>query len=278
MPKFIDLTEKRFGRLVVLSLYGRTTGRKRLVWLCQCDCGNISKVHGSNLQSGISSSCGCYKRERDSEANRTHGMSKTIEYTIWRSMHSRCYNKNSSSHKNYGGRGITVCPSWHNFLTFFQDMGKRPSQHHTIERIDNNGIYSPENCQWLLRSQQNNNTRRTIYISHNGVTQKLFDWAREHEINPARIRQRLRYGYSFADSIKPKLPQRIKKYGKHNRLITINGETKCLSQWIKCFGISRATVKTRLKLGWNVITALTTPPRQTASHKHAVRIVLDNYS
>lgn len=262
MPKFIDITGKRFGKLVVLSLYGRGTKRKRLIWLCKCDCGNTTKVEGSNLKSGTSSSCGCYKKERGREANTTHGMSKTVEYRIWMGIHKRCYDKNDAAYKNYGGRGIAVCQSWHKFVAFFQDMGKRPSNHHSIERIDNNESYRPENCEWALRSQQNSNTRKTIYIIHHGVTHKLIDWCIDNNMNAARIRQRLRYGYSFEDSIKEKLPRKVRKYSAKNHLITIDGETKCLNEWIAHFNISRGTVKQRLKNGWNDVSALITPPRK----------------
>ena len=159
MSKTIDLIGRRFGRLVVvLRAESSTSGKAR--WKCQCDCGGVSYVASRSLRAGVTKSCGCLRRETSADNNRTHGMSRQLAYGVWNGMLQRCRNKNNQAYDRYGRRGIDVCSSWESFATFFQDMGPAPPGT-SIDRIDNNQGYRPDNCRWATVTEQNRNHRNT---------------------------------------------------------------------------------------------------------------------
>jgi hypothetical protein len=160
MPPLKDLTGMRFGRLVVNSYAGKDKHRESL-WLCTCDCGKVVTVISCNLRTGNTTSCGCYGRQRKSEANITHGLTGTRLHRIWRAMNTRCYNENFFAYKYYGGRGITICDEWRKDFKAFHDwaMGHGYSDALTIDRIDNNKGYFPDNCRWVTMAEQNKNKR-----------------------------------------------------------------------------------------------------------------------
>lgn len=166
-----------FSRVTVLDGAG-SDARGSALWKCRCECGKVWVVKGASLRSGAIKSCGCLRRERHAARIRKHGMWNTPEFWTWNSMLDRCRNPRHKQYKDYGGRGITVCDEWRHFINFFADMGRRPTSKHTLDRINNNGNYEPNNCRWATRQQQNNNTRRCIMVTIRGETHSIADWAR----------------------------------------------------------------------------------------------------
>lgn len=164
IAKHKDLTGKQFGLLTVIERAGRNKHRRAL-WLCKCKCGNNKVITGAGLTRGNTNSCGCSSRNLASEKITTHGnagkgKNRSTEYHTWSNMIQRCGNSNSKYYDIYGGRGISVCERWSNsFEDFLEDMGKKPSLKHSIDRIDVNGNYEPNNCKWSTQIEQMRNIR-----------------------------------------------------------------------------------------------------------------------
>ena len=196
-----DLTGQRFGRLVVIEL-DRITSRKTY-WKCKCDCGNEKTIRGDCL--GIVKSCGCLKREQDIKnlgILNNHNLTNHPVYSIWNAMINRCRNSNNSHYKDYGGRGIKVCEEWkslENFAKWSEESGFKKGL--SIERIDVNGNYCPENCAWIPFEKQAINKRNTVMFTIENVTKPLVEWAREYGISPKLAWQRHHNGYSDPSDI-----------------------------------------------------------------------------
>lgn len=205
---FIDLEGQRFERLLVLGYVGRSPSGHSL-WQCLCDCGNEITSPMGNLRNGHTQSCGCLSTERIGNLNKTHGLRKTRVYRSWANMKDRCSNPNSTFFEHYGGRGIKVCERWEKFENFLADMGEPPTDKHTIDRIDNNGNYEPENCQWILMKEQSRNRRSNRRFTINGETKILKDWAKEFHIDYKIVHDRInRYGWDIHKALTT--PSRIK--------------------------------------------------------------------
>ena len=196
MPRHIDLTGLRFGKLVVLR---RAENRKgRVCWECECECGRKLVTRGDNLTSGRTQSCGCYNRARSSSAHTRHGESDTRIYNIWRKMKSRCATKIGRTFKDYGGRGITVCQEWLDSFEAFRDWALENGYRDdlTIDRKDVNGPYSPENCRWATQKEQTNNRRCTATLSYMGETRTIKEWSELTGINYQTLLWRKKQNWS----------------------------------------------------------------------------------
>lgn len=163
-----------FGRLVALNL--AYTGKRGKVWNCRCSCGVELEVLAYSLKSGKTKSCGCLRKEMGGTKNKSHGLSGTPTYLSWIAMRARCLNPLHDQYKDYGGRGITIDPSWDSFEQFLKDMGPRP-EGKTLDRIDNDGPYSAINCRWATRAEQARNSSQTTLYIFQGEEKCLADWA-----------------------------------------------------------------------------------------------------
>jgi hypothetical protein len=191
-----DLTGMIFGRYTVLE----RLNVKESKWLCKCSCGNIREVYQANLVRNHSQSCGCLSVERISKLNLSHGLAQSPEYKVWRTMKARCYSPNNLKFKNYGGRGITICPEWLNsFAQFISDMGRRPSEKHSIDRIDVNGNYEPDNCKWSTPIEQGRNKRNTHYLDTEWGLISIAEASEKSGVKIGTIHRRIKYGFSGND-------------------------------------------------------------------------------
>lgn len=200
-----DISNHRFGRLIAKRVeYVDSNGHA--YWLCVCDCGGQKTVRASHLHTGNVTSCGCAK------GRKTHGERHGRIYTIWANMKQRCNNRNARQYQDYGGRGITVCDEWDTSYEAFRDWAKENGYRDdlTIDRINNDGPYTPENCRWATPRDQSNNTRRNRYLTHNGETHSVSEWARILGINQGTLRKRL---YKYKWSTEDALGKEVKKNG-----------------------------------------------------------------
>lgn len=183
----------RYGHWTIIY---RCSDRNKV--FCKCDCGTERALYIHKLQQGKTTRCSkCTPRLHSV----SHGMSGTRLYGIYRGIMRRCYNKTDAAYPDYGGRGIVVSDEWRNdFLRFASDMGERPSGA-TVERIDNDGPYSADNCKWATRKEQCNNTRRNINLTWNGRTQTVAQWCDELGVSQVMILKRLKRGWSAADAL-----------------------------------------------------------------------------
>lgn len=203
MPKALELLNKKFNRLQVVSKASPLNGS--VMWNCLCDCGNSIVARGANLVNNTTKSCGCLKNEMLAKAGESSRYQKTLDvyrqgkiipsYYIWHSMMTRCYEPKYKKFHDYGGRGITVCDRWHEYKNFLADMGE-PPEGLTIERTDNNGNYSPENCKWATDTEQGRNKRNNRLLTYKGETKCVTAWAEELDVNPKTLYTRVYLGWT----------------------------------------------------------------------------------
>ncbi len=191
----------KYGRLTIVEEVGPRilSGKPCRQFLCKCECGTSKVVMLKDIRSGLIKACGCLARV----ANLSHGMSGTLVHGIWASMIQRCYNPKVKAHATYGARGITVCQRWRDsFATFLDDMGERPSLQHSIDRIDTDGNYCPENCRWATMKQQGRNRRNNRMITHKGETLCLSEWAERAGLSLNALKCRLDVcGYTVEEAL-----------------------------------------------------------------------------
>lgn len=178
----------KYNKLTIIRYIGRNKQRKAIVE-CLCECGNkVSKLL-TNVKSGHGKSCGCIQSNKRQYIH-------TSEYNAWQAMKARCSNPNVKFFYHYGGRGITVCDRWLLFDNFIADMGPRPTAKHSLDRIDNNGNYSKENCRWATRHQQQSNRRNSKLLTYEGITMTEIQWCRKLNLKGNRaITRRLKAGW-----------------------------------------------------------------------------------
>lgn len=196
LPK-LNLTGVAFGRLSVLEFAGREVKHRKPYWLCRCECGRTLMCSSGNLLSKCCTSCGCLRREMLSVRATTHGMRHSSEYEIWSGMIKRCHNKNSTGFCQYGAKGIEVCERWRtSFENFLTDMGLRPSPGHSVDRVNTNCGYYPENCRWATHIQQANNKRNNVMLISDGVTKTIAEWARHLGVSTQTLHTRHKAGWT----------------------------------------------------------------------------------
>lgn len=192
-----EFVPETYGRLTAIGpAFLLAKGKlKRLAYqACQCDCGCLGVYSVSDMQRASCTSCGCLSRERAATINKTHGRTGTAEYKAWKNMNSRCYNPKNCRYSRYGGRGIAVCDRWKKFSNFLVDMGMKPSQTHSLDRINLNGDYEPGNCRWATRLEQMNNTKRNHLVIIGDKTDTLANWCRFYGVPYKVANYRLRIG------------------------------------------------------------------------------------
>ena len=210
MPKFIDLTDKRYNKFIVIKFH--EFRNLKTFWMCKCDCGKEISVRADSLKEGKIKSCGCWSFEKErynpsfvlKEIYNIKEASESREYKTWKNIKERCYNKKCKHYHSYGGRDIKVCDKWiENFQAFYEDMGLKPKGK-SLDRIDNNGDYSPENCRWATPKEQCNNKRFNVHLTINGETKTITEWSRITGVIFATILTRHRRGLSPEECISTK--------------------------------------------------------------------------
>jgi hypothetical protein len=205
-----NLNDQKFGQLAPVKFI--ETRKGIAYWLCKCDCGNEVIKAAKLLKNGHTTTCG------DLNAHpRKHGKSNTRLFSIWQDMKNRCKNPNIKNYKNYGERGIRVCDEWINSFEMFWNwaVNNGYQQNLTIDRINSNGNYNPENCRWADDITQSNNKRVCNYITINGVTKTATEWGRENGISGKLVMQRMKAGWPQDELFSPVTPTRRKHKRRH---------------------------------------------------------------
>ena len=232
---------EKFGRWTVIE-ETTMTGRYVRRFRCKCDCGTEKVVRMSKLRYGQSRSCGCLSREmciamRKSEA--THGLSGHHLHSVWNGMKQRCLNPHNPAYVNYGGRGISVCDEWMEFVPFYEwavrDGYKRDL---TLERKGNNKGYSPDNCTWATRQEQGNNTRQNVKVEYRAVTKTLTQWAHIVGMTPATLFYRVHRGWPTDKAFFTK--------PHYDTQVTIKGVTHTVAAWARLTGMNTSTLYMRI--------------------------------
>ena len=198
-----DISGESFGRLTAIAI---VENRNHVYhWLCICECGSDVVVRTASLVSGNTKSCGCLSLDVSRNRFLSHGLSDTREYNAWKSMQARCNSQGNASYSRYGGRGISVCERWESLENFILDMGKHPGEGYSIDRIDNDGDYTPENCRWATRKEQTRNMKTNRMLKLGSETLCVAEWADRIGVYPNLIHNRLQLGWSDEKALTEKV-------------------------------------------------------------------------
>lgn len=210
MKIFKDLTGLKFGKLTVIGLdhkEKRKTRGYRIFWRCICDCGNECIVNGDSLKYNRQNSCGCLHIEAAVQRRKTYELRNTSAYRIWNGIKYRCFNKNCLQYPYYGGRGITMFFAWiDDFQVFYDYVSKLPhfgEQGYSLDRIDNNGNYEPNNIRWATRTTQSRNRRSNVTVEYNGKKITLAEASEITGVKPFTLHSRIKRGLTGEDLFKP---------------------------------------------------------------------------
>lgn len=273
MPKSLrDLTGTVVGYVTVERFAGYLTERPRKYraqWYCLCGaCGrHFTTDHCTIVANGVQS-CGCMKPALASTKLTTHGEAsrRTPEYRTWNAMKTRCFNERDKDFVRYGAKGITVCDRWlgeNGFEAFLSDMGRRPSARHSIDRFPNQGgNYEPGNCRWATSEEQARNRRDNRLLSHNGKTEPVSQWSDDTSLPQAVITGRLKRGWTVAQALDTSYrPGQRQSRPEDDRLLSVGGVTRTLTEWGRATGIDRTTLAARLDRGWSADDVVGKPVR-----------------
>lgn len=246
MTKQKNLIGKRFGKLTVIAKGEPINqhGTNLSTWICQCDCGVIKTIRQHNLLAGGSKSCGCGQMGGKYHIHNLHNSSKTRLYGIWQGIKQRCFNPKNKNYHNYGGRGITICEQWKDNFVCFQQwaLSSGYEDNLTIDRIEVNGNYEPNNCRWLTRGEQQNNKRDTHRFNINGEILTIRDVSERYNIDLELIRHRISAGYTIEEILANETKNKPS-------IVTYKGETHHIKEWSKIIGISESTIYSRIYRG-----------------------------
>jgi hypothetical protein len=211
----LDMTTKKYGRLkAIRQIHNpKQTGA---LWEFVCDCGNVKIIKSQPVRLGKVVSCGCYMKELAAKLKQKHDCSYHANYKVWRGMIQRCTHLQNKDYPSYGGRGITVCNDWLDPNNFIKDMGERPSKLHTIDRIDNNGNYEPNNCRWVLMLTQSHNKRNNRNLTAYGETLCMAEFSRKYNIAQTTIMRRLRNGMTAEQIIQTPIRAHKRRMDKND--------------------------------------------------------------
>lgn len=260
----LDISGCKFGKLTAINCVEKINYTAK--WLCKCDCGNEKITRIDSLMSGACKSCGCLNRNRKMK----HGGAKVCDrdrlYGVWQSMKQRCYNQNSTKYKNYGARGITVCDGWLNNYSAFREWAlnngyNKDAKHGecTLDRIDNNKGYSPDNCRWVSMKIQDNNKSVNKYYEYNGESHTLSEWSEILDIKCRLLESRIERGWTFTDAIQVE-SYAPTKYEYENDFYTIG-------ELAKIYNINRSTLYSRLRSGYSIEDTIKMPVRTEFASK-----------
>lgn len=246
-----SLIGKQFGRLTVVGIYGKDKSGHTLL-SCRCSCGNMTTAQLYQLRNNIKKSCGCLKKEMGKINFTKHGEAHRRLYVLWIGIKKRCYSEKCSSYKNYGGRGIKMCPEWKDDYVAFRDFmlsigydESISSKYQTIERIDVNGNYEPNNCKLTTMKEQNLNKRNNHLVTYKGVTKTITEFAEDFNLDVNTILNRINnFGYSIEKALeKPIRKCPHKNAPKYN----VDGEEHTLREWAEIFGMTRSQLKSKVR-------------------------------